>query len=104
MFLLLLFFPFLLKTISPYIPPVFIKRGAPLPLQDILIICKRDESDLHFILLLAFGVPNYKLKRTSGDWDDNYDYTHLKVAKKHGIKVSDKAIFEKNETEKSVYR
>jgi len=53
--------------------------------------------------IFGIRIPNYRLNRTAGDWDDTYDYTHLKVAKKLGVKVSDKVIFEKNETEKSVY-
>jgi hypothetical protein len=37
--------------------------------------------------------PNYRLNRTSDDWDNNYVYRHFKVAKEIGVKVIDKVIF-----------
>jgi hypothetical protein len=45
-------------------------------------------------------MPNYKLNRSSGDWDNNYNHRHFKVAKELGIRVSDMIIFEKNEIKK----
>lgn len=48
-------------------------------------------------------MPNYRLNNAAGDWDDNRIYRHFKFAKESGAKVSEKIIFKKNETKKSVY-
>jgi len=53
-----------------------------------------------YILGLAFGIHNYLLNRTADDWDDNCVYRHFNVVNEPGEKVSDKIIFEKNETKK----
>jgi hypothetical protein len=48
----------------------------------------------------AFRVPDYKLNRTAGYWNDSSVYRHFNVAKDLKIKLSDMVIFKKNETKK----